>query len=52
MLPKAVARAIARSCRATLDQPHAGFTLAGSGKIWVRPTAPRSRPQARGELHA
>ena len=37
MLPKAVARAIARACRATLDQPHATFQLVGKGKIWVRP---------------
>lgn len=35
MLPKQAARAMARSCRATLDQPDAGFTLVGSGKIWV-----------------
>jgi site-specific DNA-cytosine methylase len=36
MLPKAVAKAIARACRATLDQPHATFQLVGKGKIWVR----------------
>lgn len=40
MLPKAAARAIARSCRATLDQPQANFQLIGRGKIWVRPRRP------------
>lgn len=36
MLPRAVARAIAESCRATLDQPHGGdFMLARGGRIWV-----------------
>ncbi len=42
MLPKAVARAIARACRATLDQPHATFQLIGSGKIWVKPARRRT----------
>jgi len=41
MLPKAVARAIARACRATLDQPNATFQLIGSGKIWVKPARRR-----------
>lgn len=41
MLPKAVARAIARACRATLDQPYATFQLIGSGKIWVKPARRR-----------
>ena len=53
MLPKNAARAVARSCRATLDQPHAGFTLMGSGKIWVRQLRPRALPAHRpAEFHA
>lgn len=44
MLPKAVARAIAAACRATLDQPHAEFSLVGNGKIWVRPSRGRRAP--------
>ena len=49
MLPKAVAKAIAAACRATLDQPHAEFQLVGNGKIWVRPSrrrAPTQHPRA------
>lgn len=46
MLPKHAARAIARSMRATLDQPRADFKLVGNGKIWVRPEL---RAQARRE---
>ncbi len=42
MLPKAVAKAIARACRATLDQPHATFQLIGKGKIWVNPARRRA----------
>ncbi len=49
MLPKHAARAIARSCRATLDQPEASFELKGSGKIWVRRDR---RPELRGQLSA
>jgi site-specific DNA-cytosine methylase len=44
MLPKAVAKAIAAACRATLDQPHAEFQLVGNGKIWVRPSRGRRAP--------
>jgi site-specific DNA-cytosine methylase len=51
MLPRMVAAAIARSCRATLDQPEATFELKGSGKIWVRQRAPKTI-HPRGELAA
>lgn len=47
MLPKHAARAIARAMRATLDQPHAGFSLVGSGKIWVRQRTPHRRQELR-----
>jgi site-specific DNA-cytosine methylase len=39
MLPKAVAKAIARACRATLDQPHATFQLVGKGQDLGPPEA-------------
>jgi site-specific DNA-cytosine methylase len=50
MLPKAVAKAIARACRATLDQPHATFQLVGKGKIWVRQK--RERAPVHAEVRA